>query len=299
MRTHLDCVPCLLRQSLEAARIVTEDEATHERVVREVLRTAAELELRQPPPVIGQWIHRRLREVTGVVDPYRAAKQRFNELALAALPELRTSVQRAQDPLLAAAEFAVAANAIDMGVAAAFTEAEVHAALRGPASQVLHRRWSYFLVAVKCARRILYLADNAGEIAVDRLVVEQLGPERVTVAVRGTPVLNDAVMEDAVQVGMTELARVIDNGSDAPGTLLEDCSSEFREQFCSADLIISKGQGNFESLSWARDNVAFWFKVKCPVVAAQASLTVGSHALLPPTGLLEGTGGTGGGATGA
>jgi uncharacterized protein with ATP-grasp and redox domains len=283
MNTYLDRVPCFLRQSLEAARGITEDVHVHERIVRDVLRMTAELDLDRPPPFVGQAIHRRLRELTGVKDPYLAAKRRFNSLAMEALPELAELVRRDADPLLAAARFAVAANAIDMGVASAISEADVRRALRGLSGEATHGDWEAFLGAVADATDILYLADNAGEIAVDRLVIEALGPARVTVAVRGAPVLNDATMADAREVGMDQLVRVIDNGSDAPGTILEDCSPSFRRRFDQADLIISKGQGNFETLSGAGRGIAFWFKVKCPVVARQVGLPVGTHALLPPT----------------
>ena len=282
MNTYLDCVPCFVRQSLEAARNVTPDAGIHERILRDVLRLAADLDLDQPPPIVAQVIHRRLRELTGVRDPYLAAKRRFNELALQALPGLREIVRAAADPLQAAARLAVAANAIDMGVASAITESEVRMALRGLPAQAPHGDWAALLAASAAARDILYLADNAGEIAVDRLAVELLGPERVTVVVRGAPVLNDAVLDDARQVGLAEIVAVIDNGSDAPGTLLGDCSPAFRKRVDGADLIIAKGQGNFESLSGARDNIAFWFKVKCPVVARQTGMPVGTHALLPP-----------------
>jgi damage-control phosphatase, subfamily I len=285
MNTYLDCVPCFLRQSLEAARNVTEDTRIHEQIVRDVLRMTAELDLNQPPPFVGQAIHRRLRELTGVKDPYQAAKRRFNSLAMEALPELAELVRQAEDPLLAAATCSVAANAIDMGIASAITEAEVRAALRGLPEAPVHGDWEGFLEVAAKATDILYLADNAGEIAVDRLVIEALGAERVTVAVRGAPVLNDATVADAHEVGMDELVRVIDNGSDAPGTILDDCCSSFRKLFDQADLIIAKGQGNFESLSGTGTNIAFWFKVKCPVVGSQVGLAVGTLALLAPTGL--------------
>lgn len=282
MKTSLDCVPCLLRQSLEAARAVTDDVAVHEHIVREVLRTTAELELDRPPPFVAQAIYRRLHVLTGAEDPYRKAKVRFNRLAMDALPELRELVCRAEDPLLAAAQFAVAANAIDMGIASAITDEEVRMALRGTLREPVHGEWARLVAAAAEAKDILYLADNAGEIAVDRLVIEVLGPERVTVAVRGGPVLNDATVVDARAVGMVELTHVIDNGSDAPGTLLEDCSSVFRQHFDRADLIIAKGQGNYESLSGTGTNIAFWFKVKCQVVSRQVGLPVGAHALLSP-----------------
>jgi uncharacterized protein with ATP-grasp and redox domains len=270
MNTYLDCVPCFLRQSLEAARNVTGETRIHEQIVRDVLRMTAELDLDRPPPFVGQAIHRRLRELTGVKDPYQAAKRRFNNLAMEALPKLAALVHQAEDPLLAAARCAVAANAIDMGIASAITEAEVGIALRGLPEDQVHGDWGAFLDAAAGATDILYLADNAG---------------RVTVAVRGAPVLNDATMVDAKAVGMHELVRVIDNGSDAPGTILDDCGSAFRERFDRADLIIAKGQGNYETLSRAGENIAFWFKVKCPVIGGQVGLPVGTLALLAPTGL--------------
>lgn len=282
MNTYLDCVPCFLRQSLEAARNVTPDVGIHESILREVLRMAADLDLDRPPPFVVQAIHRRLRDLTGVRDPYLAAKTRFNDLALAVLPKLRETVRGAADPLLAAARLAVAANAIDMGASSALSENDVLMALRGLPEEEPHGEWAGFLAATAGATDILYLADNAGEIAVDRLVIELLGPERVTVVVRGAPVLNDAAMDDARQVGMHELVSVIDSGSDAPGTILSDCSVAFQRRFHRADLIVAKGQGNFETLSGTRSDIAYWFKVKCPVVARQVGLPVGTHALLPP-----------------
>jgi uncharacterized protein with ATP-grasp and redox domains len=283
MNTYLDCVPCLLRQGLDAVRNVTQDAAVHERIVKDVLRMALELDLDRSPPAFGQAIHRRVRELTGVKDPYLAAKRRFNDLAMAALPELEAVVRQAADPLLRAAGLAVAANAIDVGASSAISDSDVRTALRAPSTEATHGDWAGFLGAAASAKNILYLADNAGEIAVDRLAIELLGPDRVTVAVRGAPVLNDAVMDDARQVELHQLVSLVDNGSDAPGTILEDCSPPFRQLFDRADLIIAKGQGNFETLSGVKDNIAFWFKVKCPVVARRLGLPVGTHALLPPT----------------
>jgi len=112
--------------------------------------------------------------------------------------------------------------------------------------------------------------------------VEQLPAAKVTVAVRGTPVINDATMADARVAGLTEIVEVIDNGSDAPGTILEDCSDLFRERFGNADLIIAKGQGNYETLSSSRGNVFFVLKAKCPVIAAHLGCRVGDLILKGP-----------------
>ena len=282
MNIALDCVPCLVRQAIDSARRVTGDTRVHEEILRSLLRMSADLDFALAPPYVSQQVHRWLRERTGVLDPYREAKTRMNELALRALPALSSAIELSHDPLRTAARFAVAANALDLGTDAKLTEEEMQRALRGGAGDIFFGDFEAFRRAAARAQKILYLADNAGEIAVDRLATEQLGPRRVTVVVRGKPVLNDATLEDARQVGLTDLVRVIDNGSDAPGTILDECSPAFVREFEDADLIIAKGQGNFETLSHVRRPIAFWFKVKCKVVAAHARLPIGTYALLPP-----------------
>jgi uncharacterized protein with ATP-grasp and redox domains len=280
MKTFLDCVPCFVRQALDAARMISTDPAVHEQILREVLGWASRLDLNQPPPVLGQRIHRRLREITGVTDPYRAAKERLNRMAKGLLDELKAEIESAQDPLAIAVRLAIAGNVIDMGLNGNVTESDVrrsvHQALTAPFAGELDdlRR------SVAEARSILYLADNAGEIAFDRLLIEQLPAQRVTLAVRGAPVINDATRADAQAVGLDQIVEVIDNGSDAPGTVLTDCSEEFRRRFAKADLILAKGQGNFETLSDEPDNIFFLFQAKCPTVAAHIGLPIGTHVLM-------------------
>ncbi len=126
----------------------------------------------------------------------------------------------------------------------------------------------------------MYLADNAGEIAFDRLLIEQILPERVTVVVRGAPVINDATPIDALTVGLDRVVAVIDNGSDAPGTILTDCNQELRDRFANADLIVAKGQGNFETLSNELGNIFFLFKVKCLVIADLVHQPIGTQMLV-------------------
>ena len=127
-----------------------------------------------------------------------------------------------------------------------------------------------FVDRVAASQRLLYLCDNAGEIVFDRVLLEILrgmGKDVIAV-VKGAPVINDATMEDARAAGLDECADVIDNGNDGIGTLLEACSPRFRDAYRSADLVISKGQANFETLAGEGDErIFFLFKVKCPVVA--------------------------------
>jgi uncharacterized protein with ATP-grasp and redox domains len=280
MKTCLDCIPCFVHQALEASRFVTDDAGTHEEVVRHVLRLAAGMSMDRPPPEMGQAIHRRLRELTGALDPYREPKGRFTRLAMDMLPDLAALVARSADPLASAVRLAIAANIIDLAAGRNPSEAEVRRALDRALGEPFVGDMEDFRRAAAGAKSILYLADNAGEIAVDRLLVQELGPARVTVAVRGAAVINDATLEDAREAGIHELAALIDNGSDAPGTILDDCSEPFRKQFREADLVIAKGQGNFETLSDAPGAVFFLFKIKCPVVADHVGLAEGTHVLM-------------------
>jgi hypothetical protein len=124
------------------------------------------------------------------------------------------------------------------------------------------------------AQRILYLVDNAGEIVLDRLLIEEIGPDKITVAVKSKPILNDATAEDAEDAGLTSLVTVMETGSGAPGTPLAAASRSFLRRFREADLVIAKGQGNFETLNDADRPIFFLLWVKCPVLAAELDCPV-------------------------
>jgi len=280
MKTSLDCLPCFIRQTLEAARIASPDPAVHEQIARELLGWASRMDFNQPPPALAQRVHRRLRELTGLADPYRPVKDRQNAMALRLMPEVRKEIASSQDPLLMAVRLAIAGNIIDSGVNGNINEADIRLAIRRVFACPFQGDIEQFRRAVSGARRILYLADNAGEIIFDRLLLELLPRNRTLLAVRGAPAINDATLADAHAAGLSELVEIIDNGSDAPGTILADCSAEFRRQFNDADLIVAKGQGNFETLNEVDHNIFFLFQVKCEPVSRHTGLPVGTHALL-------------------
>jgi uncharacterized protein with ATP-grasp and redox domains len=292
VRSSLDCIPCFVRQAIDAARAVSDDPELHEATVREMLSWIAEADLDRSPPGFAQHIHRRLREMMDDDDPHRVAKQQHNAMALRLLPGLRTLVDEAADPLDTALRLAAAGNAIDLGVTSALDEDDLQRAIDQALRRPLVGDQEGFRRALEDADDILYLADNAGEIVLDKLLIERLGPSRVTVAVRGAPVLNDATLADAQAAGLDRIVTVIDNGSDAPGTVLTDCSEGFRQRFAAADLVLAKGQGNFESLSEEPRAVFFLFKVKCEVVANEVGAPVGTHLLTlgpRPTGAATAT----------
>jgi uncharacterized protein with ATP-grasp and redox domains len=280
MQIYLDCIPCFVRQALEAARLATDDEQIHESVVRAVLQSAADLDMCQSPPVIAQEIHRLIRELVGKDDPYQPLKRRFNELALKLYPELRKLVIGSEDRLETAVRLAIAGNVIDFGVTGSLEKTDLEAAIsKSLAADLSGAQMKLFQEALTDAKEILYLADNAGEIIFDRLLIEQLPFEKLVVAVKGRPIINDATMEDAYLAGLPKIVEVIDNGSDGPGTILESCSDCFRQRFANADLIIAKGQGNYESLSEVGKNIFFVLKAKCPVIARHLGCEVGDMIL--------------------
>jgi len=276
MRTYWDCVPCSIRQVLDSVRMVTDDEAMHERVLRELLGMWQKMDMKQSPPAMAQRIHRRLRQLTGVADPYLDVKNRYNLFALRLYPELRERVEKSSDPFEIAVRLAIAGNIIDFGVNSNVEQDTVQDAIMRSLTESIDRTAVQRLkAAVERAKDILFLGDNTGEIVLDRLLIEQMPMEKLTYVVRGHPILNDALLEDAQITGLTELVEVIDNGSDAPGTILETCSDAFRQRFERADLIVAKGQGNFESLSDTERPVFFLVRPKCAVLARHLNCELG------------------------
>ena len=276
MKTYLECVPCLLRQAvdvLERCRLPPEDRS---RCLKSVLAALSEADFSASPPAMAARIHGLLQRHTGVPDPYRAAKARMNWFALNLLPRLRREVRNADKPFEAAVRLAIAGNIIDIGAADHLRPGSVGEALRGALESPVVGDPQALAEAVEEEESILYLADNAGEIVFDQLLLERLPAEKVTVAVRGHAVLNDATLADACATGLTRQWRVIDNGSGVPGTDLSSCSKPFRRAFREAGLVVAKGQGNYETLSDAPKRIVHLLRVKCPVIARDLGCDVGS-----------------------
>ena len=272
MPSSIDCSLCLLRQSLEAARFATSDTEIHEKVIRKVMNIVLEMGFQTAPPLIGQQVHRTIRALTNNPDPYLAVKQEFNGLMLSRIDHFRDLIAASNDPFDTAVRLAIAGNAIDFAIRANLTASDIDIAIDHALVQPINGNVNELRQSIENANKILYLTDNAGEIVCDRLLIEQLLPKDIVVCVRGMAVINDAMLDDARQVGLTEIVPVITNGNDGMGTVLEQCSQEFMTVFHEADLVISKGLGNYETLICYDDSqlpqtVAFLFKAKCSFIA--------------------------------
>jgi uncharacterized protein with ATP-grasp and redox domains len=248
--------------------------------MRKVLDLLSNMDLYQSPPAMSQKIHYTIRKLTGIKDPYLQVKNRFNKLAMEMYPELRKRTEKSEDPLETAIRLAIAGNIIDLGVKTGLTESQIGETITKSLTDPLDAQaLEEFKNATNQAKDILYLADNAGEIVFDRLLIEQMPAKKITLVVKAGPIINDATIEDALTAGLTDIVRVIDNGSDAPGTILENCSQDFQRRFNEADLIIAKGQGNYETLSDVDKSIFFILKAKCPVIARHLRCEIGSMIL--------------------
>lgn len=273
MQTYLDCYPCVLRQAVEASRMAGASLAQARRIVLETLDILKVLPEGATPPEIVSRIQKLVRELTGNNDPYLQVKQESTVKALGMLPDLRKIVSASKDPFETAIRISIAGNIIDFGPNQDFNLWDVIEQVLTsdiPVNDLpsLRRRLS-------TAKSVLMLGDNAGEHVFDMLLVETLDMP-VTYVVRGGPVLNDVTMKDASAIGLDKVAEVIDSGTRIPGTILSMCSKSFQERFESADLILSKGMGNYESLSEVQAPIFFLLRVKCPVICADIHTPIGS-----------------------
>ncbi len=268
MKIALGCIPCFLRQAFEAGALATDDQEIRERILREVLSRLTNQSLDKTPPSVGRDIHRSVKLLTGDIDPYLEIKRNSNRFAMRLMPALKELIRGSADPFETAVRLAIAGNTIDYGQGDRVGEEKIKETVFECLDQPVSRDTINELKEeIGKASNILYLGDNAGEVFFDRLLIEELRGYPIKFVVRGAPIINDALKDDAKMVGLDKLVRVVDNGSDAPGTILEECSGEFKRQFREADLVIAKGQGNYETLSNEQKKTFFLLKVKCPVVS--------------------------------
>lgn len=273
MKIYLDCYPCFLRQTVDAARFAGASEEQARQALQSVMGTLQQVNADANPAEIAWAVHRSIRDGLGIADPYLQQKQESTRKALELYPHFKERYGDGQD-MEALIRLAIAGNIIDFGM---FSEM---ADLQQTADRVLSQPFAIdhtkqMMARIASSSSILYLADNAGETVFDRLLIESL-PIPVTYVVKGSPVLNDAIRQDALDAGLGACTRIIDNGSDAPGTVMHSCSPAFRQVFDDADVIIAKGQANYESLSDAGDRVFCLLQVKCPIIADDIGVPVKS-----------------------
>lgn len=268
-----DCRECYVKQMHELATLCGRDDATLQRMLAikdEVLAGLGGERIR--PDHMGELLAR-VTPLLGTDDPYREIKREYNQLLLDREKDCSALIEAADEPFQLALRYAVAGNLVDFGGKNTFTREDVTALIdRVPEIAFAYDDSEDLLAAVRRARSIMYLGDNCGEIVLDKLMIEQILREnpdvQVTYGVRGGPAINDVTLDDAEQVGMADVARVLSSGVATPTTVISASTEEFRRAFFDADLVISKGMGNFEVLvdGCGREDVYFLLMTKCTLV---------------------------------
>jgi uncharacterized protein with ATP-grasp and redox domains len=282
MKLNLDCIPCFQRQALQAVRFISDDEELQEKVLREVTKNLLESDWNLTPPELAHKVHRIVRSVTNENDPYKEVKKKSNDLVLKMYPALKAKVEESKDPLRTAVRFAIAGNIIDFGPLQEFN-------LEEAIKEVLKKKFAIddyekLKEKLKDAETLLFFADNAGEIGFDKLLIETFleakSVEKISFVVKGGPIINDATLEDSTYMGLCDLPNVeflaLSNGE--TGTGPERNSREVKRWIRNHDLVISKGQGNYEGLS-ENDGLFFLLMAKCPVISSDLGVEVGDIVL--------------------
>ncbi len=277
LKTYIECIPCLLRQTSDALAISDIDDSLKHDVMRNVLKEIAGMPFDAPPPYLSGAVHRRIRELTGIKDPYASLKKKATNSALGMIKSVSKVILKSVDAFEAAVRFSIAGNILDFG---AFTRIDDDKIERTVKSALLHDIDAKCIRELKsrtmAANSILFIGDNAGETVFDSLLLERLPGKALLYAVKSGPVINDATLDDALAAGIDKSAGIIETGSDMPGTILEDCSPDFLQIFNESDIVIAKGQANYETLESCSRDVFHLMQVKCPVIARDTGLPAGT-----------------------
>ncbi|MCK4550699.1 MAG: DUF89 family protein [Candidatus Aenigmarchaeota archaeon] len=269
MKTYIECLPCFLNQAIKVLKLSVSDSQVQEKAVKEVMKMFSEIDLDKKPPEFARLVYEKISDITGIEDPYEGIKKRDNEHALSLAPMLKNTMRDSKDSLLTAVKAAIAGNIMDFAANSDYN-------LRETINRILKEDFAIndygkFKKDVMDAKVIAYFADNSGEIVIDRLLVEKIRTLNkeciIHFFVKAKPIINDATMTDADAVGLSCLKYVEIKTLD--GEFLSK-SAKYMESvnyLKSVDMVISKGQGNYERLSDIDANIYFLLIAKCAVIA--------------------------------
>ena len=267
MKLCASCMRCLVDRQEERVRDKGKEE-DRDAYMRQVARIIAESAPEDSAPVLVERINEVYRQYFGPVTDYDEIKKEFNELMLSLEPDIRSVMEAGEDPLHTAFVFARAANYIDFGMAGQVEKETLFQLLEKATGDSMDEKvYEEMLSDLGKARKMIYVTDNCGEVVCDKLAVKELKKRfpglDITVMVRGEAALNDATIEDAIQTGLDKAARITDNGCGVAGTPLDYVGADARRLLEEADVIVAKGQGNFETMHGCGLNIYYSFLCKC------------------------------------
>lgn len=266
MKINEQCLPCLVNQAVKTANLTGAE--NREELYQKVFAQMSQFDFRKTNPEIVGENFRLLKQHIGCDDPYKDTKDFYNKLFL----EKSNSYDEKITSIEEAVKYAIVANIIDFNPVHSNVDEDIKNFFSNiEGLELTINDVDLLLQDIQNAKSLLYLGDNCGEICFDKLLIKRikdLNPKcRIYFGVRGEAVVNDNTEEDAYFVGMDEYATIISNGDYSLGTVLSRTSSQFREVYQSADVVIAKGQANYESLSEEDTNIYFLLMAKCKVIA--------------------------------
>ena len=272
------CVGCIINQSVKVADAINASESLKDKMTSTVKEMSADFSYDDNPPEIASYVYEKMAEIANKTDLYDEVKELSTKKALSFVPLVKEELRKSDDKLLTATKTAVAGNVIDLAAAVEFD-------LEEELSKVFHTEFAYndfdkLREKLSSAKSVLVIGDNVGEHIFDYLFIEtlkKLYPDAsYSYMVRGNPIINDVTMKEAKEAGFDKLCSLVDSGVNTPGFAYNRANDESKELFDSADLVISKGMGNYECMSPShRKDICFLLKVKCDVVANSLGKEVG------------------------
>ena len=272
------CIPCIINQAYNVSRLTAKkDKVLQVKIIKKVCDALTHIDENAPAPLFTLTMQKIVENAIGKRNIYKDIKKKNISKVKGMISYLDDLMNNANDKLEMAVRIAIAGNTIDVA-------ANPHFDARREISQITHNyidrnTYKCFRNDIKKASMILYIGDNYEEALFDKMLLTMLNPKRLVFAVRSYPILNDITLEDARRLKIDKVCEVIESGSKIAGTDLDQCTDEFRELFRTADVVIAKGQGNYETLMDVDRPIYFLFKVKCEAIASRSGLPIGTSAL--------------------
>lgn len=271
MKLQEKCIPCIVSQSIKVADMVGIDDKND--LLKEMFRYLSDVDFSNisSPELIGENFNV-LKRITGNGDPYKETREKYNKMFLDRIDLFEEDIAKSEDDFMEAVKYAIIGNVIDFNPIHELTVSDVNEKFETLKTESLEIDDTRELQKdIDQAKSILYLGDNCGEICLDKILIKKIKERnpacQIYFATRGSAVVNDSVEDDAYLVGMDEYASIISNGDCSLGTVLTRTSKEFNNIYYNADIIIAKGQANYECLSNEDENIYFLLMTKCDVIA--------------------------------
>ena len=277
MEMYLECAICIQKQALQIGRIATNNERELERILRRTMQFVMEEDWHKSPLEMGRSVQDIIAEITGIEDPYKELKRQSNEAALKLIPKVKEKMKKVDDPLKIAIKAAIAGNIMDFGALASF---DIERTLEDVLNEEMELKdYKLLKEKLKSAKVLTYIADNAGEIVFDSVLLEEIAKlkniEKVIIVVRDRPLINDVTTDDLKYTGIDTLPKV-----EVATLHIEDkrAIQEATQRIENSDIVISKGQGNYEMFSTLK-GIFFLLMIKCDILSKDIGEPKGSAVL--------------------